>query len=28
VSYGDFDETTALESPTAWRMILVLRHTA
>jgi len=27
-SYGDFDETTALESPTAWRMILVLRHTA
>jgi SAM-dependent methyltransferase len=25
-SYGDFDETTALEAPTAWRMILVLRH--
>jgi len=25
-SYGDFDETTALESPTAWRMILVLRR--
>ena len=25
-SYGDFDETTALESPTAWRMILILRH--
>lgn len=25
-SYGDFDETTTLESPTAWRMILVLRH--
>ena len=27
-SYGDFDETTALEAPTAWRMILVLRHAA
>ena len=25
-SYGDFDETTALEAPTAWRMILILRH--
>jgi SAM-dependent methyltransferase len=24
-TYGDFDETTPLESPTAWRMILVLR---
>ena len=27
-SYGDFDETTALEASTAWRMILVLRHAA
>ncbi len=27
-TYGDFDETTALESPTAWRMILILRHAA
>ncbi len=26
-SYGDFDETTALDAPTAWRMILVLRNT-
>jgi SAM-dependent methyltransferase len=25
-SYGDFDETTALEAPAAWRMILVLRR--
>jgi SAM-dependent methyltransferase len=25
-SYGDFDETTALDAPTAWRMILVLRR--
>ena len=25
-SYGDFDETTALDAPTAWRMILVLRN--
>lgn len=24
-SYGDFDRTTALDAPTAWRMILVLR---
>jgi hypothetical protein len=24
-SYGDFDETTALDAPAAWRMILVLR---
>jgi hypothetical protein len=24
-SYGDFDETTELDAPTAWRMILVLR---
>ena len=24
-SYGDFDVTTALDAPTAWRMILVLR---
>lgn len=23
-SYGDFDQTTALDAPTAWRMILVL----
>jgi SAM-dependent methyltransferase len=26
-TYGDFDETTALDAPTAWRMILVLRGT-
>jgi SAM-dependent methyltransferase len=26
-SYGDFDETTALDAPSAWRMILVLRNT-
>jgi len=25
-SYGDFDETTALGAPTAWRMILILRR--
>ncbi|HVT70896.1 MAG TPA: class I SAM-dependent methyltransferase [Trebonia sp.] len=25
-TYGDFDETTALDDPTAWRMILVLRR--
>ena len=24
-SYGDFDGTTALDAPTAWRMILILR---
>jgi SAM-dependent methyltransferase len=24
-TYGDFDEATALDAPTAWRMILVLR---
>jgi SAM-dependent methyltransferase len=24
-SYGDFDETTGLDAPSAWRMILVLR---
>jgi SAM-dependent methyltransferase len=24
-SYGDFDDTTALDAPAAWRMILVLR---
>jgi hypothetical protein len=24
-SYGDFDETTELDAPTAWRMILILR---
>jgi SAM-dependent methyltransferase len=24
-SYGDFDDTTPLDSPTAWRMIIVLR---
>src|ERR1700722_7578336 len=24
-SYGDFDATTALDAPTAWRMILILR---
>ena len=26
-SYGDFDESTALEAPSAWRMILILRAT-
>jgi len=26
-SYGDFDETTALDSPAAWRMVLILRRT-
>lgn len=26
-TYGDFDEVTALDDPTAWRMILVLRRT-
>jgi SAM-dependent methyltransferase len=26
-SYGDFDDTTALDAPTAWRMILILRST-
>jgi SAM-dependent methyltransferase len=26
-TYGDFDETTALDDPTAWRMILILRRT-
>lgn len=25
-SYGDFDETTTLDAPSAWRMILILRH--
>jgi SAM-dependent methyltransferase len=25
-TYGDFDETTRLDAPTAWRMILVLRR--
>jgi SAM-dependent methyltransferase len=25
-SYGDFDDTTTLDAPTAWRMILVLRR--
>ena len=25
-SYGDFDDTTALDDPAAWRMILVLRR--
>jgi len=25
-SYGDFDETTTLDAPSAWRMILVLRR--
>ena len=24
-SYGDFDDTTTLDAPTAWRMILILR---
>jgi SAM-dependent methyltransferase len=25
-SYGDFDETTPLDAPTAWRMVLILRR--
>ena len=25
-SYGDFDDTTPLDAPTAWRMILILRR--
>jgi SAM-dependent methyltransferase len=25
-SYGDFDDTTSLDAPTAWRMILILRR--
>ena len=25
-SYGDFDDSTGLADPTAWRMILVLRR--
>jgi SAM-dependent methyltransferase len=25
-SYGDFDQTTTLDDPTAWRMILILRR--
>ena len=25
-SYGDFDDTTALDDPAAWRMILILRR--
>ena len=25
-TYGDFDETTPLDAPTAWRMILILRR--
>jgi hypothetical protein len=25
-SYGDFDETTSLDSPAAWRMVLILRR--
>jgi SAM-dependent methyltransferase len=25
-SYGDFDDATALDAPTAWRMILILRR--
>jgi SAM-dependent methyltransferase len=25
-SYGDFDDTTTLDAPTAWRMILILRR--
>jgi len=25
-SYGDFDGDTALDAPTAWRMVLVLRR--
>ncbi|MCL2583448.1 MAG: class I SAM-dependent methyltransferase [Streptosporangiales bacterium] len=27
-TYGDFDTTTALDAPTAWRMILILRRDA
>ena len=27
-TYGDFDETTALDSPAAWRMVLILRRTS
>jgi SAM-dependent methyltransferase len=27
-TYGDFDETTPLDAPSAWRMILILRHAA
>jgi SAM-dependent methyltransferase len=26
-TYGDFDQTTPLDAPTAWRMVLVLRRT-
>jgi SAM-dependent methyltransferase len=26
-SYGDFDETTTLDAPTAWRMVLILQRT-
>jgi SAM-dependent methyltransferase len=25
-TYGDFDESTALDAPTAWRMVVILRH--
>jgi SAM-dependent methyltransferase len=25
-SYGDFDQTTTLDAPTAWRMVLILRR--
>jgi hypothetical protein len=25
-SYGDFDETTAVDAPEAWRLILILRR--
>jgi SAM-dependent methyltransferase len=25
-SYGDFDQSTALDAPTAWRMVLILRR--
>ena len=25
-SYGDFDDTTMLDDPAAWRMILILRR--
>jgi SAM-dependent methyltransferase len=25
-SYGDFDETTTIDAPTAWRMVLILRR--
>jgi len=25
-TYGDFDESTALDAPTAWRMVIILRH--